>query len=62
MRQHVVTVHARDMNRLRRWLDRPNGGLRIGRVTFESVEDGGILVRTDPYTYTEAGHGLEERN
>lgn len=49
-REHVVEVFPRDMPALRRWLASPNGALRLCRVTFEAVEHGGILVRTDPFT------------
>lgn len=48
-REHIVTVPASRMDDLRKWLEWPNGGIRIGRVCFEAVENGGILVRTDPY-------------
>ncbi len=48
-REHIVDVYYRDMAALRLWLERPNGALVLGRVTFESVESGGIWVRTQPY-------------
>jgi hypothetical protein len=48
-RQHIVTVPPGEMAGLREWMERPNGSLRIGRVTFEAVEGGAIWVRTDPY-------------
>lgn len=48
-REHMVTIRREDLDKLREWLKSPNGGLRIGRVTFESVEDGSIWVRTQPF-------------
>jgi hypothetical protein len=48
-REHTVEVPARDRQRLASWLERPNGALTIGRVTFEAVENGGVLVRTQPF-------------
>lgn len=49
MDEHIVKVQPRDMEALRAWLVRPNGSHGRGRVTFEAVEDGGILVRTQPF-------------
>jgi hypothetical protein len=48
MSEHVVRIHRRDMDRLREWLQHPNGAFSVDnhQVVFESVEDGGILVRT----------------
>jgi len=51
MSEHVVDIHPRDMWALRAWLVRPNGSHNIGRVTFEAVENGGIMVRTRPYSH-----------
>lgn len=48
-REYMVTIRREDLDKLREWLKSPNGGLRIGRVTFESVEDGSIWVRTQPF-------------
>jgi hypothetical protein len=47
--QHIVPVLPGDMDALRGWLANPSGSLTCGRVTFEAVENGGILVRTWPY-------------
>lgn len=55
MAEHIVKVPSVEMERLRKWLERPNGGLRIGAVTFEAVEGGSILVRTTrPWQPTDA--------
>lgn len=48
-REHIVRVPRDRLDDLRKWLEWPNGGLRIGRVCFEAVEDGSIWVRTDPW-------------
>jgi hypothetical protein len=48
-REYVIQLSARQVARLRAWLEFPNGGLPLDRVTFEAVEGGGILVRSDPY-------------
>jgi hypothetical protein len=48
-REHIVKVGARDVDRMREWLERPNGALTGARYTLEAVEDGGILIRTMPY-------------
>lgn len=48
-REHIVKVPRDRIEDVYRWLGRPNGGLRVGRVTFESVEDGSIWVRTEPW-------------
>lgn len=48
-RQHLVDVPARSMDALREWLARPNGSFMAGRVSFDAVEGGGILIRTRPY-------------
>lgn len=49
-RGHIVEIYQRDMDRLRAWLERPNGSLSVGRrVTLEAVGGGGILIRTRPY-------------
>ena len=49
--EHLVSVSRRDMEALIAWLRRPSGAHVVGRVTFESVEDGGVLIRTRPYVY-----------
>lgn len=48
MAEHVAWVRGKDMDRLREWMKNPNGSFSIknSQVTFEAVEDGGILVRT----------------
>jgi hypothetical protein len=48
-REHIVIVPMSEMARLRKWMDRPNGSFRHGRVTFEAVEGGSIWVRTRPW-------------
>lgn len=52
-REHIVSVTPQGLRALRAWLRDPNGGLNLGRVTFEAVENGGIWVRTQPYRYKE---------
>lgn len=47
--EHVVEVPNAHMDRLRGWLERPNGALPLNRVTLEVVATGGILIRTRPY-------------
>lgn len=56
-REHICTVYPRDMERLRKWLDRPNGSLTIGDVTFEAVVHGGVWVRTKPYNSRREANG-----
>lgn len=48
---HVVGLTHADVNALRHWLTAPNGSLHLSRVTFEAVENGGILVRTDAWMH-----------
>lgn len=48
-REHIAKVPRDRLDDLRKWLESPNGGLRVGRVTFEAVEDGSIWVRTEPW-------------
>jgi hypothetical protein len=48
--EHLTELNPVGVDRLRTWLARPNGSLTMGRVTFEAVAGGGILVRTKPYT------------
>lgn len=53
-REHVVQMNARETDALREWLKRPSGAHgKNPRVTFEAVENGGLLVLTEPYTYPE---------
>jgi hypothetical protein len=51
--EHVVELNARQLAALRTWLVRPNGGWCAGRITVESVEHGGILIRTRPWAPAE---------
>jgi len=48
-REHVTELNPAGAGKLRAWLEHPSGGLSMGRVTFEAVSGGGILVRTAPY-------------
>lgn len=48
-REHIVQLNNNDRMKLLEWMKSPNGSHRIGRVNFEAVEGGGLLVRTDPY-------------
>jgi hypothetical protein len=48
--EHVTELNPGGTDKLRAWLARPRGSLSMGRVTFEAVAGGGILVRTRPYT------------
>lgn len=48
-RDHTVEIFPENMDRLRAWMESPNGALCSARIIFESVEGGGILVRTSPY-------------
>lgn len=47
--EHIVRLSQDQRHRLARWLSQPNGSCILDRVTFESVADGGILVRTSPH-------------
>jgi hypothetical protein len=49
MSEHIVELNSRETTELAGWLLHGTGSHRVGRVTFESVEHGGVLVRTDPY-------------
>lgn len=48
-REHLTELNPGGTGKLRAWLASPNGSLTMGRVTFEAVAGGGILVRTQPY-------------
>lgn len=48
-REHVAQLTPAERAALLEWLEHPNGSLSMGRVTFEAVENGGLLVRTEPY-------------
>jgi hypothetical protein len=55
-REHIVEFSPDQTQRLREWLNDPNGACLLGpRATFVSVEGGGTWVRTDPYRYIEPG-------
>lgn len=48
--EYIVQVGRSRMDQLREWLKRPNGSLWVNdRLTIEAVEDGGIVVRSQPY-------------
>lgn len=55
-REHIVSLNAADKAALIAWLQGGSGAFRPrssgNRVTFESVENGGIWVRTRPWQYT----------
>lgn len=48
MGEHIVELNIKETTELAGWLLRGTGSHRVGRVTFESVGHGGVLVRTDP--------------
>lgn len=50
-REHIVQLNNEELIKLRKWLEFPNGGFHLKCVTFEAVENGGLLVRTQPYSY-----------
>ncbi len=47
MPERIARIRAIAMPELRKWLERSNGAFTVEgtNVTFEAVEDGGILVR-----------------
>lgn len=48
--EHIVTISSEDRERLLKWLAAPNGTLSAaGRIRFEAVESGGVMVRTEPW-------------
>lgn len=49
--EHLVQINNNDRMQLREWMASPNGSHRIGRVNFEAVVGGGLMIRTDPYDY-----------
>lgn len=49
--EHSVELNNAERIKLARWLERPNGAFITRRATFEAVEGGGILVRTQPYRH-----------
>lgn len=52
-RDHMVQINASGTADLRTWLERPNGSVILDkRLSLNAVEDGGILVRTNPYRYS----------
>jgi hypothetical protein len=56
---HIVRLTQAQRHRLANWLAHPNGACILDRATFESVEDGGILVRTKDYGAPEAASAAE---
>lgn len=64
-REYSVQLSWLQVTKLRAWLGEPrwnpgdnwavtpNGSLPLGRVNFEAVMGGGILVRTQPYRSTD---------
>ncbi len=48
-REHIVDIPAHAMRDFCRWIQHPNGAHRIGRVCFEAVASGAIMVRTQLY-------------
>jgi hypothetical protein len=50
--EHIVQLNSRETQALREWLRAPNGSHISAnwRVTFDAVENGGLLVRTQPYS------------
>jgi hypothetical protein len=51
--ERVVILSPADTARLRAWLASPDGPFRSGRVGFDSVENGGIMVRMQPNQHRE---------
>ena len=49
MSEHIAELNAPELARLRDWLTRPNGAWTSGRVTFDAVEHGGVLIRVSAY-------------
>lgn len=49
--EHIVQINNDERMKLLEWMARPNGSHPIGRVNFEAVAGGGLLVRTDPYDH-----------
>jgi len=50
MGEHNVQLNREQAAKLRAWLATPNGSCSLGdRLTVESVEGGGLLVRTRPW-------------
>ena len=47
--EHIVELQSKNREALIQWLAAPNGALWFGRVCFEAVENGAILVRTLPF-------------
>ena len=45
-REHIVQLSAGQCRELVAWLGHASGSRPLGRVTFEAVEGGGVLVRT----------------
>lgn len=48
--EHIITITNEDRLKLLEWLAAPNGSLAVHeRVTMESVEGGGVMIRTRPW-------------
>jgi hypothetical protein len=47
--EHAACLSLAERQRLQAWLEHPNGSLCLSLVTFESVEGGGVMVRTAGY-------------
>ena len=47
--QHTVELNVHQTAAFRHWLAQPNGTHRVGRVSFEAVEGGGILIKTESF-------------
>lgn len=55
-REHIVQLCRQDRIALAEWLLNPNGSFKPHeRANFEAVENGGLLVRTLPYTSPSGG-------
>lgn len=55
MDDHLVELSEEDRRQLVAWMKRSGGSLIFDRVTFDAVEGGGVLVRTEPYRYRKKG-------
>lgn len=49
-REHIVQLNSAELDSLVAFVQKPNGGHSIGRLTVEAVCNGGLLVRTNPYS------------
>jgi hypothetical protein len=53
-REHNIQMSASEVRKLQEWLKRPSGSFGTGDVSFDAVQGGGILVRTQPYAVRQA--------